>query len=100
MKHTGKIGVWMTPYNMLTAEQLRGPDCIKSLQYTSHDMAPEWIKVGTAEIVVTIGTESDITACAVEALRKEQQKVRADAEVTAMGIERRIQTLLAITHDA
>jgi len=100
MKHTGTIGAWMTPYNMLTAEQLRDPACVKSLQFTPHDMAPEWIKVGEAEITVTLGTDGEITAAAVDALRKEQQTVRADAEVKAMEIERRIQTLLAITHDA
>lgn len=100
MKHTGTIGAWMTPYNMLTAEQLRDPACIGRLNYSNYDMAPDWIKVGEAEITLTINTDSEITASAVEALRKEQQTVRADAEVKAMEIERRIQTLLAITFEA
>ena len=100
MQHTGTVGAWMTPYNMLNAEQLKDPKCLKTLEYTAHDMAPDWVKVGTAEITVTFCTTSDITASAVDALRKEQQTVRADAEVKAMDIERRIQTLLAITHEA
>ena len=100
MKHTGTIGAWMTPYNTLTAEQLRDEKCIRSLQYTEHNMAPEWIKVGTAEITVTLATAADITNSAITALRAEQQTIRADAEVKAQQIEQRIQSLLAITLDA
>ena len=100
MKHTGTIGVWMTPYNTLTAEQLRDEKCIRTLQYTAYNMAPEWIKVGTAEITVTLSTDADITNSAIAALRAEQQTIRADAEVNVQQIEQRIQSLLAITLDA
>ena len=99
MKHTGTITAWMTPYNTLNADQLRDPKCIHQLSYSHHNMAPEWIKVGTAEVTLTLETDADITNNAIAALRVEQQQVRADAEIKAQKIERRIQTLLAITMD-
>ena len=100
MKHTGSIDVWMTPYNTLTAEELRDPKCVRSLQFSAYNMSPEWIKVGTAEVVLTLATDADITNGAITALRAEQQTIRADAEAKAQRIEQRIQTLLAITLDA
>ena len=99
MKHTGTITAWMTPYNTLNADQLRDPKCVQQLSYSHHNMAPEWVKVGTAEITVTLETDANITNGAITALRAEQQQVRADAEMKAQQIERRIQTLLAITMD-
>lgn len=99
MKHTGTITAWMTPYNLLNADQLRDPECVQQLSYSHHNMAPEWVKVGTAEITVTLETDANITNGAITALRAEQQQVRADAEMKAQQIERRIQTLLAITMD-
>ena len=99
MKHTGTITAWMTPYNTLNADQLRDPKCVQQLSYSHHNMAPAWVKVGTAEITVTLETDANITNGAITALRAEQQQVRADAEMKAQQIERRIQTLLAITMD-
>lgn len=99
MKHTGTITAWMTPYNMLTADQLRDAKCVEELSYSHHNMAPEWVKVGTAEITVTLEADADITNGAINALRAEQQQVRADAELKAQKIEQRIQMLLAITCD-
>jgi len=99
MKHTGTITAWMTPYNLLNADQLRDPKCVQQLSYSHHNMAPEWVKVGTAEVTVTLETDANITNGAITALRAEQQQVRADAEVKAQQIEQRIQTLLAITCD-
>lgn len=56
-----------------------------------------WIKVGTAEVVVTLDDDDTVRENLVDSLRKEKSKVLAEAQAKATQIEDRIQSLLAIS---
>lgn len=55
--------------------------------------------LGTASITIKIGSRDHLVDQKVTALRAERQSVLADAQVKALRIERKIQTLLAISHE-
>lgn len=59
-----------------------------------------WFRIGTAHVTLEMVDQKQMAVHAVEALRSEQQTVRADAERRANEIERQIQTLLAISYEA
>lgn len=56
--------------------------------------------VGEAEITVKLYEPEQFAAQAVRNLRKQQAKVRADAEIKANAIEQQIQKLLAISYSS
>lgn len=56
--------------------------------------------VGSAEVAVTLHDTDTVLANKVEALRAEQAATLAEAQAKATKIERQIQQLLAITHEA
>lgn len=70
-----------------------------SLSFWETKPFSSYIRVGTAELTVTLDSREACTASAVEALRNQQQTVRAQAEATAQCIEQQIAKLLAITCD-
>jgi hypothetical protein len=53
-------------------------------------------RVGVASVTFAPSSENDMVAAAVEALRDQQRKLRAEAEVGAQRIEKQIRQLLAI----
>ncbi len=73
----------------------------RALSFTAHNMdgAEHWVRVGTAEVTVTLHPMSEITANAIASLRQELQNVRAEAQMKATQIEGQIANLLAITCD-
>lgn len=99
---TGTLNAFLTEYASIGPEDLHpGNDAmvIRGLSFASSDMAgTSWSKVGTAEVTVTLVSNDEIVANKVDALRKQQQTVRAEAEAKSQRIEEQIQSLLAITY--
>ncbi len=69
--------------------------------FSTSEMAgvAEWMKVGTAEIVVKLAPRDELVPGVVADLRAKQRAIRAEAERAANAIEGTIQKLLAITMD-
>ena len=89
---------WLSPYS--GPEDLTPDRAAGALSFYDFGTPPEgYSKVGTAVIEVTVDDEKDILANKVEALRAEQKKVIADAQLKLTQIERKIQELLAITYE-
>ncbi len=59
-----------------------------------------YMLIGHAEITVELLPQKKVTEHAVASLRKQKEKVIADAQAQATSIERQIQSLLAIEHTA
>lgn len=55
-----------------------------------------WIRVGTAQVVVTLDARQDVIRNAVAGLRKQQQTLRANTEREVTAIEKQINSLLCI----
>jgi hypothetical protein len=100
---TGQIDAWITEYSRLTPEGMAkgGDEVVSRLAFSDQDMASaSWTRVGRATVTVELMGTSDIVNSAVASLRARQQKIRADAEASAMQIERQIQTMLAISYES
>lgn len=99
---TGEISVWLTQYSSIGPAELTSDDAQKVLNgvsFSHHDMAPEWTRIGAARVTITLESNDKIITGKVDALRAEQKKVVADAQMKSTDIERQIQQLLAITHE-
>lgn len=100
---TGQVDAWITEYSRLTPEDLAngGDQVVDGLSFSQPDMTSAgWTRVGRATVTVELMGTSDIVNSAVASLRARQQKIRADAEASAMQIERQIQTMLAISYES
>ena len=99
---TGTFGVYLTPYSSIEASDLASPpdDVLNRLQIVPAIHAPkEWVQVGQAAIVVTLSPYADVVGAQVAALEKQIDETRAEAEVKALQLRRRINSLLAITNE-
>ena len=100
---SGKLPAWFTS-EWVGPDDLHGSpkDAIGKLSFFIFSDTPPsgWSLAGDAEITVTLDNEKTLIANKVDALRRELQKVRADASVTETLIESKIQNLLAITNDS
>jgi len=99
---TGTTKAWFT-------NDIYGPDdlaregakLLGALGYINNDMtAHGWSCIGTADITLTLIDEDQMVANKVESLRQEITKTRADAEMKVRLLEGKVQSLLAITHEA
>lgn len=92
--------VWLTPWSVLSPEQLATTDDLTGLTLSNMDMGDQgWTLVGSAQVTVTVTTDTDkLVALKVDALRQEAKAIRAEAEVKAIRIEDQIKQLLALTY--
>lgn len=74
-------------------------DVANLLTLRNMSMAPDYVRVGTAQVTIELVSESEIVANKVQALRAEKQQTLADAQAKATRLESQIQQLLAITHE-
>jgi hypothetical protein len=99
----GTTSAWLTEYSRIGPKELRendGDNLVNRMSFSAHDMTSGgWVRVGRARIEVTLDSSDEIVTGQVAALRAQQTQVRAEAEAKATEIERRIQTLLAISYD-
>lgn len=99
---TGTIGVWLGkhsgigPYELVNADDAK---LVRAITYSAHNIAPEWTRIGEAQVTITLAPNDQIINDKVESLRAEQTRVQAEATKRATQIEREIQSLLAITHE-
>ena len=94
---TATIAAWLPGHQAPDALRLLTGDdvtLINGLGYSTVDMSSAgWVRVGTAQITVTLESHDAMTAAAVDALRRKQGELQAECT----QIERQIQSLLAIT---
>ena len=94
-----KTGAWLTSYGgVMPADlhKLDGDDLIDRLAYSSQDMTDQgWVRVGEADITVTLASVEARTADTIAALRRKQGELQS----AATRIEGEIQKLLSITCD-
>jgi hypothetical protein len=99
----GQATVWLTGTSSWDVEKLNTTDKPGDFFYTKtdNDMSDMgWMKVGTAEIDVLLTTDrASIVNNQVATLKRQAQKIRAEAEVKASEIENEIKNLLAITYE-
>jgi len=62
-------------------------------------MQEGYVQVGVAQVEITLQNSEETTKRAVVALKKKKESVIAKAQAEATEIERKIQTLLAITYE-
>lgn len=99
---TGTVGVWLTRSCGIGPTDLKdGEDAalVRGFTFTHIDMAPDWTRIGNAELKITLAPNDAIVTDAIASLRAEQTRLRAEAERKSTDIERQIQTLLAISFD-
>ncbi len=78
---------------------LFGPSVVNADGLLSDYLVGEgYMVVGRAEITIELLPTKKVTEHAVATLRKQKEKVMADAQAEATSIERQIQSLLAIEH--
>lgn len=96
VKH-GHIAAWLTAYSETKPADLHKLDGDKlagSLIYAQHDMTDQgWVRVGEADITVTLASVEARTADTIAALRRKQGELQA----ASTRIEGEIQKLLSIT---
>ncbi len=95
----GRIGAWLTMYTDTKPADLHtldGDQLIGSMSYASWDMTDQgWVRVGDADITVTLASVEARTADTIAALRRKQ----GELQTAATRIEGEIQKLLSITCD-
>ena len=98
-QRTATVTAWLPSHIASEAMRLLTGDAtelITSLGYTTWDMSTSgWVRVGTAQVTVTLESRDAVTEAAIDALRSKQGELQAKCT----HIERQIQSLLAITLD-
>ena len=98
---TATVGAWFTSDHAGPDDLARTPEhAINSLGFSALDMAKHWTRVGDATITVTLVDEKTLIGNKVDALRRELQSVRAEAQMKTNDLESKIQKLLAIEYTA
>lgn len=85
---------WTTPKTLTECENPAG-----ELTYATNEMlgTPGWTKVGTAQITVTLDSETEIVVGMVEAIDRQIQDTYAAAESKINLLKEKRSQLLAIT---
>ena len=89
---------YLTPADLIG----KSPDALAAaLSLAGDNMIghPGWVKVGTAEVAVTLDSQDEIIVNTIAALRKAKRELLATAEAESTRLEGEIQKLLAITNE-
>jgi len=105
--HTAEIHAWLSPGAEVDGLFDSPSDrVIAALLYSTQGPGESgyferegYTHLGKASITIAIGSREQIVDQKVTALQAEKQSVLADAQAKALRIERKIQSLLAITHE-
>ena len=90
---SGTTSAWLASYAI---SRVATPENIDDLSFSDHDMTEQgWVKVGTADITVTLEDNNEYVAAHVSTLRAAKARIQAEAEAQATRIEGMIQNLLA-----
>ena len=91
---SGTTSAWLATYAISRGAT---PENIDDLSFSDHDMTEQgWVKVGTADITVTLTSHDEYVAAQVSTLRAAKARIQAEAEAQATRIEGMIQNLLAL----
>jgi hypothetical protein len=88
---------WQSPKDL---EHPEGQKVVSNMTYVESEMkgVGDWVKVGTAEITVTLFDQDKIVEEKVESVKAAMQKEEADHSVRMMHFTDKLNQLLAITH--
>lgn len=91
------IKAWHSSPECARADDLQDPD---RLCFTNNDMRDRgWLCVGEAEVTLTINiTEEDLALSMCDTLRKQIQKIQADAHREVNRLQDRINQLQVLTY--
>lgn len=97
----GTTDVWLTGSSHWDIERLKNSNSVNDFTFAKHDMSDHgWIRVGTAEVSISIiANETEIVTVQVDALREQVKSIRAKAHREVSELEDKIQNLLAITYE-
>ena len=91
---TGKLIAYLTPTAM--AEK-RSSESVDSMIFSTLDMTDHgWVRVGDAEITVSLDDSSAIVRSQVSMLKEAKRRVLAEMQAKSNLIDGQIQSLLAI----
>jgi len=100
-KYSGTINAFITNSYTTPEDIAKREDPLDSMSYYSGDLEIDgWVKVGTAEITVTMHDNSKVLQGMVDAIDKHIQTTYAEAESKINLLKQKKQELLAITMDA
>jgi hypothetical protein len=95
-----KLNCYLSEYSSLRGQDLSKctPEQLaKGLHHTSHFFSDmNYVLVGHADVTVTLLPRGEAINRQVVSLRKQQTKIRAEAQAAANRIEQQINSLLAI----
>ena len=97
--YKGTVAAYLTDL-YTTVDDLASLDCpVSAMAYTNSDLSglSHWLRVGTAEVVVTMMDQEKLTLDAIEKIDAQIRETQAAAEITITDLKRRRQKLLAIT---
>lgn len=103
---TGTIPAWLTgthyTLDKVMREEKDPAELLSRLGFSNYDMdsgSHPWVKVGSAEITVTLFPQEEVVAEQVKVLNAELQRERAESQVRQNGILDRISKLQALSFD-
>jgi hypothetical protein len=99
-KIKGRIDAWITNRGYPAAADLFTADeaeILNDVFYSTLDMSESgWVKVGTAEITVTLDEPPEIASKQIAALQGQLEEMRAEHQLQQTALLGRINNLLAI----
>lgn len=97
------IKIWVSEYSMkhVDLSDLNKPENKDFFLFSNSDMGDiGYALIGMGEVECSFFTRAEIQNNAVEALKTQIQKVKAEAEKEVTKLNEKIQQLLAITNEA
>jgi hypothetical protein len=99
--YTGTLTAFITNSRTTPADIANKDSPLEGMSYYSEDTDIEcWIKVGTAQITVTMYDENKVLQGIVDSIDKQIQTTYAEAESKINLLKQKKQELLAITMEA
>jgi len=99
-----KFTATLTAYITDTRTDLEGlknsESPVSKVTMCASDMSEFWIKVGTAQVTLTLSDEKEVLASMVAVIDSQIQQTYAEAEATVTDLKRKKEQLLAISYDA
>lgn len=108
----GSASVWLTPWmtrnesaaqiieGIVTGERHLTEPCLTRPNATFHQGDEPWLKIGTAEIVVTLTPPDNLAAEEIRSLQRSLDAMRAQHQLAQQALLNRISKLQALTYQA
>jgi hypothetical protein len=98
---TVTVPVWCgsTYYGPADLQTMEPKKLVDTVSFFSFTPSSSYVRVGDADVTIRLFANEQMTANAVEMLRQQKDKVRAEAEAAITRIDTQINNLLAITYE-